>query len=72
MIDGKTVFAIIPARGGSKGLVGKNIEMVGGKPMLAWSIEAAKGSKYIDRTIISSDDNNIILNSNGKKRCREQ
>lgn len=60
MIDGKTVFAIIPARGGSKGLVGKNIEMVGGKPMLAWSIEAAKGSKYIDRTIISSDDNNII------------
>tara|TARA_B100001142_G_C14177389_1_gene594754 strand:- start:141 stop:824 length:684 start_codon:yes stop_codon:yes gene_type:complete len=60
MIDGKTVFALIPARGGSKGLVGKNIAVVGGRPMIAWSIIAAKGSKYIDRTIISSDDNKII------------
>jgi CMP-N,N'-diacetyllegionaminic acid synthase len=60
MIDGKSVFAVIPARGGSKGLFGKNIAQVGGKPMIAWSIKAAQESKYIDRTVLSSDDENII------------
>mgnify|MGYP006102774127 CR=1 FL=1 len=60
MIDGKTVFAVIPARGGSKGLVGKNIALIGGKPMIAWSIQAAQESKYIDHTVLSSDDEHII------------
>ena len=39
------VIAIIPARGGSKGLPGKNIIPLGGKPLIAWSIEVAKKSK---------------------------
>lgn len=60
MIDGKSVLAVIPARGGSKGLPGKNIMELGGKPLVAWSIEAGKRSKYIDRLILSSDDEQII------------
>lgn len=60
MINGRTVLAIIPARGGSKGVPRKNLRSVGGKPLLAWTIEAAKQSKYIDRLIISSEDLEII------------
>jgi len=60
MIEGKKVLALITARGGSKGVPGKNIMMAGGKPLVAWSIEAARKSKYIDRLIISSDDDEII------------
>ena len=47
--------AIIPARGGSKGLVGKNIRLLQNKPLIAWSIEAAKKSKYVTRVIVSTD-----------------
>lgn len=53
------MIAIIPARGGSKGLPGKNILPLCGKPMIAYTIEAAKQSKYIDRVIVSTDDQNI-------------
>ncbi len=60
MIDGKSVLAIIPARGGSKGVPRKNIREAGGKPLIAWTIEEAKKSKYIDRLILSSDDAEII------------
>mgnify|MGYP001283958559 CR=1 FL=1 len=60
MIQGKKVLGIIPARGGSKGAPGKNIRMVAGKPLIAWTIEAAQKSKYIDRLILSSDDADII------------
>lgn len=60
MINGKTILAIIPARGGSKGIPGKNIIDVAGKPLIAWTIEAAKESRYIDRLILSSDDDQII------------
>jgi len=59
MIDGKSVLAIIPARGGSKGLPRKNILPLAGKPLIAWTIEAAKISKYIDRIIVSTEDNEI-------------
>jgi CMP-N,N'-diacetyllegionaminic acid synthase len=54
------VLAIIPARGGSKGVARKNIREVGGKPLIAWTIEAANNSKYISKTIVSSDDSEII------------
>jgi CMP-N,N'-diacetyllegionaminic acid synthase len=54
------VLGVIPARGGSKGLPGKNIREVGGKPLLAWTIEAARSSSCIDRVILSSDDQQII------------
>lgn len=60
MIDQQSVLAIIPARGGSKGLPGKNIKPLGGKPLIAWTIQAAVTSKYIDRVILSSDDETII------------
>jgi N-acylneuraminate cytidylyltransferase len=60
MINGKTILAIIPARGGSKGIPRKNIKMLAGKPLIAWTIEEAKKSKYIDRLILSSEDDEII------------
>lgn len=60
MFENKTILAVIAARGGSKGVPRKNIKMVGGKPLIGWMIEAAKGSSYIDRLILSSDDNEII------------
>ena len=53
------MLAVIPARGGSKGLPGKNIKRINGKPLIAWTIEAAKKSKYIDRIIVSTDDKKI-------------
>jgi CMP-N,N'-diacetyllegionaminic acid synthase len=60
MIEGKTVLAIIPARGGSKGVPRKNIRDLCGKPLIAWTVEEAKKSKYIDRLILSSEDDEII------------
>lgn len=60
MIDGKSVLAIIPARGGSKGIPRKNILQIRGKPLIAWTIEAARESHYIDRLILSSEDPEII------------
>ena len=53
------MIAIIPARGGSKGLPGKNIKPMNGKPLIAYTIEAALKSKYIDRVILSTDDEDI-------------
>lgn len=60
MINSRKVLAIIPARGGSKGVKRKNIKMFAGKPLIAWTIEEAKKSKYIDRLILSSEDEEII------------
>lgn len=54
------ILAIIPARGGSKGVPRKNIRELAGKPLIAWTIEEAKKSKYIDRLILSSEDDEII------------
>lgn len=59
MIAGKKVLAIIPARGGSKGVPRKNVRQAGGKPLIAWTIEAARKSGFIDRIVISTDDNEI-------------
>jgi CMP-N,N'-diacetyllegionaminic acid synthase len=56
MIDGRRVLAIVPARGGSKGLPGKNIRLLAGKPLLAWPIAAARASTCVDRVILSTDD----------------
>ena len=60
MFFDKTVLAIITARGGSKGIPGKNIKLLCGKPLIAWTIEAAIKSKYIDRTIVSTDSDEIM------------
>ncbi len=60
MFNQEKILAIIPARGGSKGVLRKNIKPAGGRPLIAWIIEAAKKSRYIDRLILSSDDSDII------------
>jgi N-acylneuraminate cytidylyltransferase len=53
------ILAIIPARGGSKGIPRKNIRSFAGWPLIAWSIAAAQQSKYVTRIIVSTDDEEI-------------
>ena len=53
------VLAIIPVRGGSKGIPGKNIKPLAGKPLVAYTIEAAHNSKYITRTVVSTESSKI-------------
>jgi len=60
MIADLKVLAVIPARGGSKGLPRKNVLPLAGKPLIAWTLAATQASRYIDRTILSSDDDEII------------
>ena len=59
------LLAIIPARGGSKGVPRKNIKDLGGKPLIAWSIEAARGVKKISKLIVSTDDEDIASIARG-------
>jgi CMP-N-acetylneuraminic acid synthetase len=59
MYKNKTFLAIIPARGGSKGLPGKNIKELCGKPLIAWSIETGLKSKYLDEVVVSTDYQDI-------------
>jgi len=59
MIEENKVLAIIPARGGSKGIPKKNIIDVGGKPLVYYSINVAKESRFIDRVIVSTDNKEI-------------
>ena len=59
MIDNKKVLAIIPARGGSKGIPRKNVKAISGKPMIQYTIEAAKDCEYIDKVIVSTEDEEI-------------
>ena len=58
-MENKKIIAIIPARGGSKGIPRKNIKILASKPLIAWTIEAAKNSKYLDRVIVSTEDEEI-------------
>lgn len=59
MLNGKRVVAVIPARGGSKSVPGKNIRLLRGKPLLVWSIDVARQVSEIDRVIVSTDDSEI-------------
>src|SRR4030043_381549 len=59
MIDKYKVVCVIPARGGSKGVPRKNIKNLAGKPLIAYTIEQALQSQYIDRTIVSTEDKEI-------------
>lgn len=54
------ILGLIPARGGSKGIPGKNIKSLGGKPLLQYSLEAASASKLLTQVMLSSDDHKII------------
>jgi CMP-N,N'-diacetyllegionaminic acid synthase len=53
------ILAVIPARGGSRGLPRKNLRRVGGKPMIAHTIEAALASRHVDQVVVSTDDAEI-------------
>jgi N-acylneuraminate cytidylyltransferase len=53
------ILGVTPARGGSKGIPQKNIKCICGKPLIAWTIEAAKESKLLDRFVVSTDDEEI-------------
>lgn len=53
------ILSIIPARGGSKGIPRKNIKHIAGKPLIAYTIEASLNSKYVNRTILSTEDAEI-------------
>lgn len=54
------ILAIIPARGGSKGVPGKNIKLLGGKPLLKYTSDSVKNSKLLTKTVLSSEDPTII------------
>lgn len=59
MIDGKRVLALVPARGGSRGLPRKNMRPLAGRPLVAWPVVAAIGASVVDRVIVSTDDAEI-------------
>ena len=56
MIENKKILAIIPARGGSKGIPRKNVKAISGKPMIQYTIEAAKECPYLDKVVVSTED----------------
>ena len=59
MNNGEKILGIIPARRGSKGLPGKNILPLLGKPLILWTIEQAFLSRYLDKIIVSTEDEEI-------------
>ncbi len=66
MYNGKSFLALIPARGGSKGIPRKNITEVNDKPLIQYTIDEAKASHYLDKIIVTTDDDEIAAIS---KRC---
>lgn len=54
-----SIFAVIPARGGSKGIPRKNLVRIAGRPLIAYAIEAAQKSASVERVLVSTDDNEI-------------
>ncbi len=54
------ILGITPARRGSKGILQKNIKTIAGKPLIAWTLEAAKKSRLIDRYLVSTEDKEIV------------
>lgn len=59
MYKGSKILAVVPARGGSKSIYKKNIALVNGKELIVFTLDAAKGSKYIDEIVVSTDDEDI-------------
>ena len=59
MVVERSILAIIPARGGSRRLPRKNVRLLCGKPLIAYTIEAALSSKLIDRVVVSTEDEEI-------------
>lgn len=59
MFKNKKILTLIPARGGSKGLPGKNIKEIAGKPLIVWTIQTALQSNWLDKIIVSTDNETI-------------
>jgi CMP-N,N'-diacetyllegionaminic acid synthase len=59
MIEGRKVIAVIPARGGSKSIPRKNLQNLGGRPLIEWAINTARESQEVDRVIVTTDDSEI-------------
>jgi CMP-N,N'-diacetyllegionaminic acid synthase len=55
----ETIVGLIPARGGSKGIPGKNLALLAGKPLVAWTVEAARSSRRLTRIVVSTDSPEI-------------
>src|SRR3990170_3660138 len=62
------IFAVIPARGGSKRLPRKNLREIGGKTLVAWAIESARAATRLDEIVVSTDDNAIVQEA-ARLRC---
>lgn len=60
MLENKKVLVVIPARGGSKGILKKNIKILHGKPLIQYTIESSQGSMYVDDIVVSTDDKEIL------------
>ncbi len=60
LIGTRTIIAVIPGRGGSKGLPGKNSRMLCGRPVIEWTILSALKSRYIDKIVVSTDSDEIM------------
>lgn len=65
MYRGKRFLGLVPARGGSKGVPRKNIRELAGKPLIAWTLEAAQASAYLDACIVSTEDGEIAATAEG-------
>lgn len=59
MYESKSVLALIPARGGSKGIPGKNIKEFNGRPLISYTIAAARASRYVDSVVVTTDSAEI-------------
>jgi CMP-N-acetylneuraminic acid synthetase len=59
------VVALIPARGGSKAIPRKNLAPLGGRPILAWTVDAARESRAVTRTVVSTEDEEIAAAARG-------
>lgn len=59
-VSGTKVLALVPARGGSKGVTRKNLRLLGGRPLVQITLEAARGARLVDEVFLSSDDPEIL------------
>ena len=60
MIGDRRVIGVIPARAGSRRMIGKNTRMLAGRPMIGWTLAAARASQVLDRVVVSSDDPAVL------------
>jgi CMP-N-acetylneuraminic acid synthetase len=70
MISAAEVVALIPARGGSKGIPRKNLAPLCGRPLLSWTIDAARAAETVTRVVVSTDDDEIAAAVGGAEVLR--